>query len=88
MKTAATQLKARLGRYLHAVRNGQELIITDRKQPIARLVPYAPTSSQENLLVSRPRDPTAPSLGKVVVCPIRYRGTDSTALLQQERQIR
>ena len=40
MKTAAVaQLKAELSRYLRMVRSGEEILVTDRHVPIARLVP-------------------------------------------------
>jgi prevent-host-death family protein len=40
MKTAGVaQLKARLSRYLDAVKAGEELLITDRGLPVARIVP-------------------------------------------------
>ena len=41
MKEAmVSQLKARLSAYLAAVRNGETVIVRDRKTPIAKLVPY------------------------------------------------
>jgi prevent-host-death family protein len=42
MKTiAVSELKARLSEELRYVRAGGELVVTDRGQPIARLVPIA-----------------------------------------------
>ena len=38
-KVAVTELKARLSRYLSRVRAGEEILVTDRNVPIARLVP-------------------------------------------------
>lgn len=35
----ARELKARLGKYLRTVRNGQTLVVTDRGEPIAELRP-------------------------------------------------
>lgn len=35
-------LKARLSEYLEAVKAGEEIIVTDRGRPIARLAPIAP----------------------------------------------
>lgn len=34
-----SQLKARLSRFLDAVRQGEEIIVTDRGHPVARLAP-------------------------------------------------
>jgi prevent-host-death family protein len=40
MKTAAVaQLKAQLSRYLSRVKAGEEILVTERNVPIARLVP-------------------------------------------------
>jgi prevent-host-death family protein len=33
------ELKTRLGRYLRIVRRGEALVVTDRGEPVARLVP-------------------------------------------------
>jgi prevent-host-death family protein len=33
-------LKAQLARYLRIVRSGKQLIVTDHRQPVARLIPY------------------------------------------------
>ncbi len=35
-----TQFKARLNHYLNLIRNGEQLIVTDRKIPVARVVPF------------------------------------------------
>jgi prevent-host-death family protein len=39
MKAGVAELKARLSHYLERVRAGREVLVTDRGQPIARLVP-------------------------------------------------
>lgn len=40
MKTAAVaRLKAELSRYLRFVKSGEEILVTERRVPIARLVP-------------------------------------------------
>jgi prevent-host-death family protein len=49
MKTAAvSELKARLSKYLDRVKAGEEILITDRGNPVARLTPIvrAKTSRQ------------------------------------------
>jgi prevent-host-death family protein len=40
------ELKARLSEYLRAVKKGHELVIADRDQPIARIVPYVAAAGQ------------------------------------------
>lgn len=43
MKTAAvSQLKATLSKYLERVKAGEEVLVTDRGKPIARIIPIAP----------------------------------------------
>jgi prevent-host-death family protein len=56
------QLKARLSEYLRAVRQGRELTVFDRDQPIARLVPYSAATS--GLVVREPVH-AYPTLGKI-----------------------
>jgi prevent-host-death family protein len=47
MKTAAiADLKARLSRFLSLVKAGEEILVTERGTPIARLVPVAPAGDE------------------------------------------
>ena len=39
MKAGVAELKARLSRYLERVKAGQEILVTDRGEPVARIVP-------------------------------------------------
>ncbi len=41
MKTNISSLKANLSKYLHAARAGKTVVVTDRKVPIAKVVPFA-----------------------------------------------
>jgi len=41
MKAGVAELKAGLSRYLERVKAGQEVLVTDRGQPVAKLVPIA-----------------------------------------------
>lgn len=48
MKSAGVaELKAHLSRYLASVKEGEEVTVTDRGRPIARLVPLDPEAGQE-----------------------------------------
>ncbi len=50
------ELKARLSAYLARVRAGEEVVVTDRRRPVARLVPVrAPGSELEEDLGERAR---------------------------------
>ncbi len=47
MKTAAvTELKSLLSRYLSKVKAGEEVIITDRGKPVAKLIPISRTDME------------------------------------------
>ncbi len=45
MKAGVAQLKADLSRYLERVKGGQEVLVTDRGRPVARLVPVGETET-------------------------------------------
>ena len=48
------ELKNQLSSYLHRVRGGEEVIVRDRNQPIARIIPFVPQgnlSEEEQALV-------------------------------------
>lgn len=38
-RTSISELKARLSQYIDAVRSGEEIIVTDRGNPVARISP-------------------------------------------------
>jgi prevent-host-death family protein len=90
MRTSSSQLKAKLGKYMRAVRSGKEVVVTDRDQPVARLVPYDASRepSAAPLRSSQARDPAAPPLGEVRIEAIRYRGPSTTELLREDRSRR
>ena len=51
MKTAAvSELRARLGEFLRQVKAGNEVLITDRGTPVARLVPISGASAGKESL--------------------------------------
>jgi prevent-host-death family protein len=90
IRTSSSRLRAKLGQYMRAVRAGKEIVVTDRDEPVARLVPYrerVPGTADEPAL-ERPRDPAAPPLGEVKVQSIRYRGKLSKSLLAEDRRRR
>jgi len=89
-RTSSSRLKARLGQYMRAVRAGEEIVVTDRDLPVARLVPYRVRdgAAADPLPVSVARDPAAPPLARVEVRPIRYRGRSTTELLEEDRRRR
>lgn len=64
-RTSISELKARLSAFLDIVRHGEEVLVTDRGRPIARLSPVTGNvreqSRREQLIRDgRLRPPTAP----------------------------
>lgn len=88
MKVSVSQFKARMGEHMRAVREGRQVTITDRGEPIATLVPALPSHRAATIEVSRPREPGAPPLGAIDVRSISCSGTDTTAMLRAERDRR
>jgi prevent-host-death family protein len=43
VKVSISSLKARLSDYVRLVRNGEEVLVTDRGVPVARIVPLDPS---------------------------------------------
>jgi prevent-host-death family protein len=81
-KVRVAELKARLSEYLRAARRGHEVTVFDRDQPIAKLVPYAPTG------VLSVREPAAPygKLANVPMPPPLRLDVDAVDLLLEDRQ--
>jgi prevent-host-death family protein len=89
IRAKTAQLRARLSKYLKAVRAGQEVVIQDRDTPIARLLPMAAAAAaDEEELILRPKEPGAPALGRLEILGIPHRGTDSVAVLREDRRKR
>ena len=82
MKTVKiAELKDQLSRHLRAVEAGEEVTVTDRNRPIARIVPVTPATPTATVVAARTR-----------FAPVRDRqrhpvdlGVSSTELLLEER---
>lgn len=46
-RASVSTLKAKLSEFLRAVRSGEEVIVTDRGTPVARLAPLEPPERQD-----------------------------------------
>lgn len=85
MKTAkVSDLKAHLSAYLAEVRNGETVIVCDRKTPVARLVPYE--DDADGFTIEPPRRP-ASDIEKVRGVALKRR-TDVLGLLRESRDQR
>ena len=49
-RVAISELKAKLSEYLKAVRAGEEVIVTDRDKPVARIAPISGPDETESRL--------------------------------------
>jgi prevent-host-death family protein len=67
MDVAVTELRAHLGRWIDAARDGNDIVITDRGTPVARIVALDSTPVIDRLtaqgVISRPTHPTRPVAG-------------------------
>jgi len=67
MDVAVTELRAHLSEWLARVREGQEVVVTDRGVPVARLVGLEATAAIERLteqgVIARPELPRRPLAG-------------------------
>jgi prevent-host-death family protein len=78
------RFKAQLSSYLRSVGKGNELVITDRDRPVARVVPYREPAGKGELQVVEPvRDPAG--LKRLRFPPVRGKKTDVVALLLEDR---
>jgi antitoxin (DNA-binding transcriptional repressor) of toxin-antitoxin stability system len=55
------ELKNQLSAYLQLVRNGEEVVVRDRDLPVARIVPYQATLSEEEAQLVASGDMTLPT---------------------------
>ena len=78
------ELKAKLSEYLRQVRRGHPVVVLDRNQPIARLVPFE--ADGETLVVREPMGRYA-SLQKVPLPDALDLDLDIVDLLLEERQV-
>ncbi len=64
MEVGVRELRNNLSRYLERVREGEELVVTDRGRAVARLLPIAGERAIDRLVregaVTPPRRPTRP----------------------------
>ena len=94
-RVAISELKAKLSEYLKAVRAGEEVIVTDRGKPVARLAPIsgpAETESRLRMLVRtgqvRPPDVDG-GIDSDLIAALRPRVPDAgvvDALLEERRE--
>ncbi len=83
-KVKIAELKNHLSEHLRSVEAGDEIIVTDRDRPIARIVPHSPV--ERRLRISEPKRSFASIRNKrFAAAKWKIRSTD---LLLEERQKR
>jgi prevent-host-death family protein len=80
-KVGVAELKARLSQYLRRVKNGEEVGVYDRNEPVARLVPWSATGA---LVVREPRR-RYKTLGDIKLPPPAKLEVDAVKLLLEDR---
>ncbi|MGH2794931.1 MAG: type II toxin-antitoxin system Phd/YefM family antitoxin [Actinomycetota bacterium] len=78
------ELKNHLSEHLRSVEAGDEIVVTDRNRPIARIIPISPV--EKRLRISEPKRSFESVRGKRFT-PARWK-IRSTDLLLEERQKR
>jgi prevent-host-death family protein len=76
------ELKARLSKYLHAVRRGETITVFDRQTPVARI---SPVRDRAELRVRKPA-PGTPAPNRVPLPKPARLNVDIVDLLLEERQ--
>jgi prevent-host-death family protein len=86
MRLGLREANQRFSSAIRAVREGEEVIITDRGRPIAKIVPYRQGRGFEQLVQAGILHPPAPSKPLKRFNPIRLRGAvRPTDLIDDER---
>jgi prevent-host-death family protein len=92
-KASISILKAHLSQYLDAVKSGEEVIVTERGRPVARLTRLDPDTAPEGRAAQlvregRMRAPTraAPSQGELVTGAKDPRGRSLAVLLEERTE--
>lgn len=53
MRASVAELKSHLSAYLSRVKDGEEILVTDRGRPVARLIPYVARAGEQSEVLQR-----------------------------------
>jgi prevent-host-death family protein len=84
MEVGIRELKNQLSRYLDQVRNGDELVVTDRGRAIARVVPIGDERALDRLVSEGVVTP-ARRAKRLASKPVPTKGTVSDLVSEQRR---
>ena len=82
-KVGIAQLKAHLSRYVRSIRRGETVVVLDRNEPVARIVPF---ERDETMLPIRP--PLKPLHDFIPLPPVLTPVDSLSALLEERRERR
>jgi len=76
-------LKAQLAKYLRFVKAGHEVVVTEHKMPVAKIIPFDENSPLESI---KPKGSFAKAVAQMKPSRMKKKpGVDSLALLLEER---
>ena len=81
MKVTSADFRAKMGFYMKAVKEGAEIVLTDRKRAVAKIVPI---ENERKPAIVWLQTGKAPS--NIDVNAIRYHGPSTLSLLERERE--
>lgn len=87
MKVGIREFRSQMKSWMERARSGEEIVITERGQPIARLVPVSGRSGLQGLedrgLILR--RPTNPDFDLGSIKPVKVEGSISDLVVEQRR---
>lgn len=85
MEVGIRELRAHLSRYLDQVREGEEIVVTDRGTPIAKISPTNGRSRIDELIAAGVITPPVNRGPRTVPTPIKIKGGISDLVDEQRR---
>jgi prevent-host-death family protein len=85
MEVGVRELRAHLSRYLKRVEAGEEILVTDRGRPVARITSANGRSKLEELIAAGVVEVAPEPWGGPLPPPIKIKGTVSDLVKEQRR---
>jgi len=85
MEVGIRELRNHLSRYLDEVRQGEEIVVTDRGRAVARLVPLSGERKIDRLIAEGLVTPAKNRGPRTVPKPIKIDGTVSDLIIEERR---
>lgn len=82
IRVKIAKFKSHLSGYLTRVRRGEQIVVTDRETPIAKIVPYTSFAGQITILAAA----NTPRVLHKIKVPPTPAPTNSLRMLQEERE--